>query len=149
MVNKDFSFTPNSSENYHIPKSVIKTSRYEGCWELEIRQQENKDKQDKIVPLAELPLAELPLGLHGYAFIVGALFQSEKKPQEDGTQLYTGDGMVYRLGFEDGKATLKTRIAKTPCYYADPATQFYLGDYAIEPIPFTPFKNKILSRFVN
>lgn len=148
MVSKDVSSTGKSSKSFHIPKSVIKTSRHEGCWHLEIRKQENKDGHNEIIPLAELQLAELPPGLHGYAFIVGALFQSEKKPQEDGTQLYTGDGMIYRLGFEDGKATLKTRIAKTPCYYADPATQFYLGDYAIEPIPFTPFKNKILSYFV-
>ncbi len=150
MVNKNFSFTPNSSclNNCHIPRSVVKTSRHEGYWQLEIRQQENKDRQYKIVSLADLPLAELPSGLHGYAFIVGALFQSENKPQEDGTQLYTGDGMVYRLGFEDGKATLKTRIAKTPCYYADLATQFYLADNSVEPIPFALFNKKILSYFV-
>ncbi|MFW9259653.1 carotenoid oxygenase family protein [Nostoc sp. CALU 546] len=148
MVSKDVSSKGQPSKSFHIPKSVIKTSRHEGCWHLEIRKQENQDRQNEIIPLAELQLAELPAGLHGYAFIVGALFQSENKPQEDGTQLYTGDGMVYRLGFEDGKAILKTRIAKTPCYYADPATQFYLGDYAIEPIPFTLFRNKILSYFV-
>lgn len=148
MTNKDSSFTPQSSENYHIPKSVIKTNHHEGCWELEIRKQENKDRQDKLVPLAELLLAELPPGLHGYAFIVGALFQSENKPQEYGTQLYTGDGMVYRLGFEGGKATLKTRIVKTPCYYADPSTQFYLADNPVEPIPFSVFHQKILSYFV-
>ncbi|QLE58238.1 carotenoid oxygenase family protein [Nostoc sp. TCL26-01] len=147
-MDKNSNHNSQPANHYHIPTSVIKTRRYEGCWELEIRQQENQGKQDQLIPLGELQLADLPPGLHGYAFIVGALFQSDNKPQEDGTQLYTGDGMVYRLGFADGKATLKTRIAKTPCYYADPATQFYLGDYAIEPIPFSPFKNKILSYFV-
>jgi hypothetical protein len=27
--------------------------------------------------------------------------------------------MVYRLSFSNGGASLKTRIAKPPCYYAD------------------------------
>ncbi|MDZ8050379.1 MAG: carotenoid oxygenase family protein [Aulosira sp. ZfuVER01] len=148
MMSKDFSSKGQSSKSFHIPKSVIKTSRYEGNWELEIRKQENQDRNNEIIPLAELKLAELPPGLHGYAFIVGALFQSENKSQEDGTQLYTGDGMVYRLGFEDGKAILKTRIAKTPCYYADPATQFYLGNNFEKSIIFKLFNQKILSYFV-
>ena len=34
-----------------------------------------------------------------------------------------GDGMLYRLGFEAGRALLKTRMMKPPCYYADLATQ--------------------------
>ena len=34
-----------------------------------------------------------------------------------------GDGMLYRLGFEGGEAILKTRMMKTPCYYADLAAQ--------------------------
>lgn len=34
-----------------------------------------------------------------------------------------GDGMIYRLSFQEGRATLKTAIAKTPCYYADLASQ--------------------------
>lgn len=140
MVSQDVSSIPQSSKNYHIPKSVIKTSRHEGCWNLEIYKQENPDSQSKIVPLSELDSTNLPPGLHGYAFIVGALFQSEDRYEEDGTQLYTGDGMVYRLGFEDGEAILKTRIAKTPCYYADPATQFYILDFI--------FNKKIRSYFV-
>jgi hypothetical protein len=115
-----------NTKNSHIPKSSIKTSRDETCWELEIHKQENTDQ---LVPITELPLAELPPGVHGYTFIVGALFQAQNRPEENGTQLYTGDGMVYRLGFEDGKAILKTRIAKTPCYYADIATKFYLLDW--------------------
>jgi hypothetical protein len=139
-MNKDTSSTSTSSKNYHIPNSVTKTSRKEHCWTLEIRKQENKDQPNQIIPLSELQLAELPAGLHGYAFIVGALFQSEDRPEEDGTQVYTGDGMVYRLGFEDGKAILKTRIAKTPCYYADPATKFYILDWILN--------KKIRSKFV-
>jgi len=131
---------------YHIPKSVTKTSRVEDDWLLEVRQQKNKVKEE-LIPLSELPLAELPLGLHGYVFIVGALFQAQDRPQEDGTQLYTGDGMVYRLGFEAGKANLQTRIAKTPCYYADPSTQFYLGSNSPTTAP-SPSQQKESSRFV-
>ena len=38
------------------------------------------------------------------------------------TPLYNGDGMIYKLSFNSGGATLKTRLAKAPCYYADQAT---------------------------
>lgn len=147
MTNLDSNSTPSSSESErYIPKSVIRTRRKEWFWDLEVRKQESQDISKKLISLAKLPSVELPPGLYGYVFIVGALFQSEDKPQENGTQLYTGDGMVYRLGFEDGKATLKTRIAKTPCYYADLATQFYLADTYVEAVPFL-FK-KITSFFV-
>lgn len=146
MKSKDFNSVRQPLKN-HIPKSVIKTSRDEGCWNLQIRRQENYYGQDKLIPFSKLPLSELPRGLYGYAFIVGALFQSEDRPQEDGTQLYTGDGMIYRIGFEGGKAILKTRIAKTPCYYADPATQFYLANNSIEPLLFAFRKNRLVSYF--
>lgn len=120
MANSQFS-------NYHIPHSVIKTSRDElDISEIQIHKQENKNGQPILVN-------QLPEDLQGYAFIVGALFQDQNCPQEDGTLLYTGDGMIYRLGFENGKATLKTRIAKTPCYYADLPTQFYLAENANKP----------------
>ncbi|MBW4503038.1 MAG: carotenoid oxygenase family protein [Scytonema hyalinum WJT4-NPBG1] len=62
-------------------------------------------------------LEQLPEDLHGYTFICAPLSPG------DGTQVYNGDGMIYRLGFEAGKAKIKTRIAKTPCYYADQATK--------------------------
>ncbi|GAA6619637.1 carotenoid oxygenase family protein [Scytonema sp. NUACC26] len=60
---------------------------------------------------------QLPQDLYGYAFICAPLSPG------DGTQVYNGDGMIYRLGFEAGLANIKTRIAKTPCYYADQATK--------------------------
>ncbi|HBB30443.1 MAG TPA: hypothetical protein DDZ80_22540 [Cyanobacteria bacterium UBA8803] len=127
--------------HHHIPKSVIKTSREElDIPELQIHRQENKNTQS-------VPVDKLPEDLQGYAFIVGALFQAEDRPQEDGTLLYTGDGMIYRLGFEDGQATLKTRIAKTPCYYADLPTQLYLAEKAIEPKAQFAQENRIFSYF--
>lgn len=129
------------SQNYYIPKSIIKTSRKElDIAELQIHQQENKNAEP-------IPVDKLPEDLQGYAFIVGALFQDQNRPQEDGTLMYTGDGMIYRLGFEDGKATLKTRIAKTPCYYADLPTQLYLAEKAIEPKAQFAKNNRIFSYF--
>ena len=133
---------PTSSPTvYHVPRSVMQTSRLENEWELEVHVQP-PDGQD----MAMEPL-ELPSDLHGYVFTVGALFQSEDDPQDDGTALYTGDGMVYRVGFENGKATLKTRIAKTPCYYADLATQRYLALNAKKPQSWFAQKHPIFSYF--
>ncbi|MBD2120278.1 carotenoid oxygenase family protein [Trichocoleus sp. FACHB-262] len=102
-----------------VPRSVIKTSREEITdLPLTVRRYA-KNVQGDWELVAEGDPVELPAGLHGYYFVVGALFQSDDRPQEDGTPLYTGDGMIYRLGFEHNQAILKTRIAKTPCYYAD------------------------------
>jgi hypothetical protein len=138
------------SETHHIPKSVVKTSRDEldlstvpnelGLPHLQIHKQETQSSQPVLVD-------ELPQDLQGYAFTVGALFQAENRPQENGTLLYTGDGMIYRLGFKNGQATLKTRIAKTPCYYADLPTQLYLADKAAAPKAQFAKHNPIFSYF--
>jgi carotenoid cleavage dioxygenase-like enzyme len=109
-------------KSQYIPRSVIKTSREELDYDrLRIYQQDPGESTGH-------EIERLPDDLHGYVFTVGALFQAEDRPQEDGTLLYTGDGMIYRLGLENGRASLKTRIAKTPCYYADVPTQLYLAD---------------------
>ncbi len=104
-----------------VPRSVIKTSRTEITDLLLTVRKYVKVNDDKNIwqQATEGDSIKLPAGLHGYVFVVGALFQSDDLPQEDGTPLYTGDGMIYRLGFEHQHAILKTRIAKTPCYYAD------------------------------
>jgi hypothetical protein len=113
-------FANESYDSNFIPWSVIKTSREEITDLTLVISKYIKHEQISIWELVpEEKVVELPPGLHGYIFTVGALFQSEDRPQEDGTQLYTGDGMIYRLGFEENKAILKTRITKTPCYYAD------------------------------
>jgi len=59
----------------------------------------------------------LPRDLQGHIFIAGAL------PWNDGAPLFNGDGIMYRVDFGDGDPKLKSRIAKTPCFYADHATQ--------------------------
>lgn len=70
----------------------------------------------------------LPEDLAGYAFYVGPVPpQVDDNPNQfdrNNRMVLNGDGMVYRLGFERGTATLKTRLMKTPCYYADLAIQF-------------------------
>jgi carotenoid cleavage dioxygenase-like enzyme len=127
----------------HIPRSVIKTSREEiSDRHLQIHEFTNRNGETQLIPLDRLPE-----DLSGYVFTAGALFQSEDRPEEDGTQLYTGDGMVYRLGFENGRAILKTRIAKTPCYYADLPVQLYLAANA--PVPQAQFarNHRIFSFF--
>lgn len=121
MKQKTAHFVGESCKKFFVPRSVIKTSREEiSDLALKIHKYIRNTQEDWELSTEENP--ELPDGLQGYVFTVGALFQSKDRPQEDGTQLYTGDGMIYRLGFEQGKAILKTRITKTPCYYADLAT---------------------------
>lgn len=76
--------------------------------------------------------ATLPNDLHGHFFIVGPAGSVNSAPVDDEvvwvskdgwTALYNGDGIVYRLSFDQGGASLKTRLMKPPCYYADLATQ--------------------------
>jgi hypothetical protein len=70
---------------------------------------------------------QLPADIRGYAFFACPL-PPLTNPGTDrfargDRMVLNGDGMVYRLGFEHGSVTLKTRIMKTPCYYADLAAQ--------------------------
>lgn len=119
MKQRQARFIGEPSRKNFIPRSAIETNRDEITdLALLIREYVRNDRGDWELA-AEGDAVKLPAGLHGYVFVVGALFQAENRPQEDGTALYTGDGMMYRLGFEGDRAILKTRIAKTPCYYAD------------------------------
>ncbi len=68
----------------------------------------------------------LPEHLHGHVFVVGPVgsVNSGDFPDPDGTSILDGDGMVYRLDFnQPGKVKLKTKLLKPPCYYADKATR--------------------------
>ncbi|MCJ8281334.1 MAG: carotenoid oxygenase family protein [Rivularia sp. ALOHA_DT_140] len=98
-----------NQSRYQIPNSIMKASREEiNELELAIFKQENN----------QLSLVEnLPYDLSGYVFIAAPL------PYGDGSFVLNGDGMIYRLNLTEGKAQLKTKIAKTPCYYADLAIQ--------------------------
>ncbi|QYO64341.1 carotenoid oxygenase family protein [Leptolyngbya sp. 7M] len=90
-----------------VPSSVSKASRTEGTWTL--------------VPQAN---QTLPAGLDGHGLIVAPLPPPEDQPQRGERAFPNGDGMIYRLSFENETAKLTTAIAKTPCYYADLAAQY-------------------------
>ena len=75
---------------------------------------------------------ELPPDLSGHVFIlapVGHVDSQHKDtlvyPSQDGTPFFNGNAMIYRLDFDKAlQVGLKSKIAKTPCYYADEATFF-------------------------
>jgi carotenoid cleavage dioxygenase-like enzyme len=76
---------------------------------------------------------EMPSDLQGHVFLIAPV-GFENAPYGDGTPIFNGDGMVYRLDFDEpGAVWLKSRIAKTPCYFADKATQ---TDKQYEPYKF-------------
>lgn len=97
----------------------------------------------------------LPAGLSGHVFINSAL------PQSDGSPLFNGDGLFHRvdLGTE---LMLSTRIARTPCYYADVATRDHadgfqnrhltrmsrvLGSRTFANTGFVPFRDRMLATY--
>ncbi len=59
---------------------------------------------------------ELPTDWHGFGHWVHAI------PYGDGVPVFVGDGKVVRVAFEPGRATLRSRIVKTPCHVYDHAT---------------------------
>ncbi|OCQ97947.1 hypothetical protein BCD67_02105 [Oscillatoriales cyanobacterium USR001] len=69
---------------------------------------------------------ELPDKLQGHVFIVAPVgsVDSGGLPYPDGSPIFNGDGMIYRLDFDrKGEVRITNRIAQTPCYYADQATK--------------------------
>ncbi|MHC4832122.1 MAG: carotenoid oxygenase family protein, partial [Planctomycetota bacterium] len=57
-----------------------------------------------------------PADLSGHAFTIAPV------PHGDGTYVFNGDGLVYRLDFGAAQVGLRSRVMRTPCYYADQAT---------------------------
>jgi carotenoid cleavage dioxygenase-like enzyme len=93
---------------------------------------------------SKLPGNKLPDGLHGHVFIVNAegSVDSGGLPYANGDTIFNGDGTIYRLDFDrEGEVRLKSRLAKTPCYYADLAT------HAKAKYAKYRFRNLGLSRF--
>ncbi len=110
QMNPSFSeMTKNSP--LRVPQAVMVASRCE-LTELELNIIEGK----------------LPEDLQGHVFIVAPAgsVDSGGLPYPDGTPIFNGDGMVYRIDFNahaQQQAKITTRMAKTPCYYADEATK--------------------------
>lgn len=117
--------------NQTFPRSVLSASRDEFG-----NKEDNPDAKN--LPLKmNVKDGNLPLDLQGHVFIVapvgsidspdaqGHPTNSTVYPSEDGTTpLYNGDGMIYRLDFDnlEAGAFLAARLVKPPCYYADTAT---------------------------
>ncbi|PSB02684.1 carotenoid oxygenase family protein [Merismopedia glauca] len=111
-----------------FPRSVLSVSREEFG-------DQKYNPQAKNPPLnLKVKAGKLPNDIQGHVFIVGPVgsVDSENNPDNsavvpsaDGTTLlYNGDGMIYRIDFDNIQSgvSLSTRIIKTPCYYADAAT---------------------------
>jgi carotenoid cleavage dioxygenase-like enzyme len=77
----------------------------------------------------------LPTDLCGHAFVIGPAGAINSpvipdsdliQPSLDGTPLFNGDAMIYRLDFDrvrtENQVFLTNKIAKTPCYYTDLAS---------------------------
>lgn len=116
--------------NSTFPRSILSVCRDEFG-----NKEDNPDAKD--LPLKmNVKEGKLPLDLQGHVFIVapvgsidspdaqGHPTNSTVYPSEDGTTpLYNGDGMIYRLDFDNlqAGAFLVARQVKPPCYYADAA----------------------------
>ena len=105
-----------------FPQTVVAVSREEFIEPIELTIRDAAGNQ-----------ATLPEDLTGHYFMVSPVGSPNSAQvagddqtvwvSKDGwTALYNGDGMVYRLDFDQGNARLKTRLIKPPCYFADLAT---------------------------
>ena len=59
----------------------------------------------------------LPDDISGHAFTIGSI-----PIENDGPQV-VGDGMIYRLSFDNRGAFMKSRLVKTDCFLLDEATK--------------------------
>ena len=111
--------TRDSAENFAcapFPKSVLLVNRQE-------------------FKAVELTIdGTLPEDLCGHAFVIGPAGFVDSRPlpntntihpASDGTPLFNGDAMIYRLDFDRADAQqvrLTSNIVKTPCFYTDRAS---------------------------
>lgn len=78
--------------------------------------------------LSNLPMnviyGDVPTDLSGHLFIIAPVgsVTSGGLPNPNATHIFNGDGMIYRFDCQAGQVTVKTKLARTPCYYADQAT---------------------------
>ncbi len=65
---------------------------------------------------------QLPTDLSGHMLVNAAV------PWGDGTPLFNGDGMIYRLSFDTpGRVRLRSRLLRTPCFLLDEAARGRAG----------------------
>jgi hypothetical protein len=69
---------------------------------------------------------QVPAELQGHLFMVAPVgsVNSQGLPNPDDSHVWNGNGLIYRFDFKPGEPTrLTTRLARTPCYWADVATR--------------------------
>lgn len=80
----------------------------------------NANQDEDEFPIAMEIKGTLPNDLQGHVFIIAP----SGLPFEDGTAFLNGNGMIYRLDFDrPGEAKLQRKLANSPDYLADTATQ--------------------------
>lgn len=103
---------------------------------------------------------QLPTDIYGHVFInspcgsvnsEGLPFPEKNKDgsnnREFASPIMNGDAYVFRFDFEEvGKVKLKTRLLKTPCYYADLATKQDSPQAPTKDYPNFFFRNMGISR---
>lgn len=94
-----------------VPESILQANRVEFT--------------DAELKVTEVNGKKFPEDLRGHVFIIAPVgtVDSGGLPFVSGDSFLCGDGMVYRISFnENGKVLLNTKIVKPPDYYADQAT---------------------------
>lgn len=121
--------------NTAFPRCILSVNREEFG-----KPEDNPDAKGAPLKLIEKDGKPLPEGLQGHVFIISAAGSVDSKgspgtgvvfPSADGyTPFYNGDGIIYRFDFDNLQegVFVNSRLAKTPCYYADVATKKLYSD---------------------
>ena len=119
MITSSSASSTSSNSQSKFPQTVVAVSREEFVNPLPLNIRDAAGNE-----------ANLPKDLTGNYFLISPVGSVDSPTvagddnvvwvSKDGwTPLYNGDGMVYRLSFTEGQASLKTRLMKPPCYFAD------------------------------
>ncbi len=102
----------------------VELQQYQTDWIAQILEDSDVTRRLKNKLLAP---CTFPLDIPGYVFhaapVTPRIDDNLVQFNQGDRMIFNGDGMIYRLNFENGQPQLKTRLMKTPCYYADLATQ--------------------------
>ncbi len=121
--------------NTAFPRCILSVNREEFG-----KPEDNPDAKGSPLKLIEKDGKPLPEGLQGHVFIISAAGSVDSEgspgtgvvfPSADGyTPFYNGDGIIYRFDFDNLQegVFVNSRLAKTPCYYADFATRKLYSD---------------------
>ena len=110
------------SKKAKFPQTIVAVSREEFVNSIPLTVRDRDDRK-----------TSLPPELYGHFFIVSPAGSPDSVAvagndltvwvTKDGwTPIFNGDGLIYRISFNNGIAELKTNFLKPPCYYADRAT---------------------------